>query len=459
MSRSIPKNRPYQGRLTMGQILAWADAHYRRSGAWPRANSGTIRGAGGMRWDSVRGGLRYGRFGLRGGSSLARLLHRRRGVPYGVRHVRGRKLTKKQVLAWSKAHYQRTRRWPRVNDGPVHGVADETWTGIDQCLRLGYRGVPGGSSLAKLLGKGRRSVRNLHSIRLTNREVLAWAEAHHRRTGFWPNATSGRIAGSEGELWGSVHNALKRGMRGLRGGTTLARFLVKHLRADISLPSKIRLTEKQILKWADAHHRRTGRWPKRISGPIRGSRGVTWDKINNALYDGCRGLPGGSSVARLLAKHRRVRHRHELPRLRESQILKWADEHYRRKGAWPHRHSGRVLGAPGETWSSIADAMFRGGRSTSGDVTLSQLLVEHRDARIEGHYPGLSEKKILLWAKAHYRRYEEWPQWYSGRVDDAPRETWKAINSALSKGHRGLPGGGSLVRLLAGRRRPRPIRI
>jgi hypothetical protein len=56
------------------------------------------------------------------------------------------------------------------------------------------------------------------------------------------------------------------------------------------------LRYSQILAWADAHHARTGRWPKLTSGSIRGAPDETWSAIQRDLVVGCRGLPGGSSV-------------------------------------------------------------------------------------------------------------------------------------------------------------------
>ena len=64
-----------------------------------------------------------------------------------------------------------------------------------------------------------------------------------------------------------------------------------------------RITIEQILDWAEAHYRRTGRWPTQGSGPVRGVAGERWGNIQSSLYKGSRALPGGSSLARLLDKH------------------------------------------------------------------------------------------------------------------------------------------------------------
>jgi hypothetical protein len=61
------------------------------------------------------------------------------------------------------------------------------------------------------------------------------------------------------------------------------------------------LTVEQVLAWADAHHARTGRRPAVRSGPVPEAPGETWVGIDLALRRGARGLPGGYSLARLLA--------------------------------------------------------------------------------------------------------------------------------------------------------------
>jgi hypothetical protein len=67
-----------------------------------------------------------------------------------------------------------------------------------------------------------------------------------------------------------------------------------------------RLALKQILAWADDHFRRTGGWPRRKSGPVAGTPGETWGAIDSALQKALRGLPGGTSLPRLLEEHGRV---------------------------------------------------------------------------------------------------------------------------------------------------------
>jgi hypothetical protein len=65
------------------------------------------------------------------------------------------------------------------------------------------------------------------------------------------------------------------------------------------------LAVDNIVAWAKAHYVRTGRWPHRDSGPVLEAPGETWGRINGALWQGSRGLPGGDSLAKLRDRHRR----------------------------------------------------------------------------------------------------------------------------------------------------------
>jgi len=282
---------------------------------------------------------------------MRRRKRRRRGIPAAS------ELSIPEILGWADAHRRRTGQWPIHESGPIHdGPLGTSWAIVDQDLRRGFRGLPGGSSLARLLAE-RRNVRNIKQLPPLDRaKILAWADAHHERTGSWPIGKSGRIADAPGETWQGVHAALHMGCRGLPGGSSLARLLAEE-RGVRNIKQVPRLTVARILAWADAHHRHTGAWPGRNSLEVLDAPGETWHGVDNALRLGQRGLPGRSSLARLLALKRGVRNSGQLPRLTVARILTWADAHYRRTGAWPKVASGPIVDAPGETWGGIGAAL------------------------------------------------------------------------------------------------------
>src|SRR5437899_8217356 len=95
---------------------------------------------------------------------------------------------------------------------------------------------------------------------LSAAQILAWVDAYHARTGFWPKSHSGRIPGTRGETWAKVNAALCAGARGLRGGSSLARLLARQRGVRPYSRNYQPLDVNQILAWADAYHARTGRW-------------------------------------------------------------------------------------------------------------------------------------------------------------------------------------------------------
>jgi len=433
--------------LTEEQILAWAEAHFQSTGRWPSIWSGPIEEAPGESWRGVHMALSKGHRGLPGGSSLSRLLGGK-----ALRQGRPPKpLSEQQILAWADAFHAAKGRWPNQNDGRIAGSKGEKWKNVNAALQHGKRGLPGGSSLARLLAR-ERDARNRATLPpLTLRNIQAWAGAHRRRTGQWPTSASGPVLGQGQETWSIIDAALSKGGRGLLGGSSLARLLEEE-RGVRNLAHVVPYTCAEILAWADEHHGRTGTWPTSSSGPIARAPGETWLAVAMALRQGRRGLPGGSSLARLLSEHRGVRNVRQLPSITREQILAWADEHHQRTGTWPGQKSGRVAQAPAETWQAINHALDQGLRGLAGGSSLARLLAECRGVRNPGNFPPLTEEQILAWADEQHARTGAWPRISSGPLSQAPGETWRNIHAALALGHRGLAGGSSLPRLLAERR-------
>jgi hypothetical protein len=363
--------------------------------------------------------------------------------------TRKKPLTIRQILEWADAHHRRTGRWPSQWSGKIKGATGETWSGVNVALRKGGRGFAGGSSLSRLLAQRRgKAPGGPRRARLTIKQILAWADEYHRRTGRWPSMSSGRIPGSNGETWINIHRALAKGARGLASGLTLPRLLLRHGRGTAGRAYAGRLTIKQILAWADAHHRRTGTWPRIKSGKTKEAPDENWAAINRALGNGWRGLKPGLSLAKLLWRYRSVRTPIYRPNLTIDQILGWADAHYQRTGTWPNHKSGEIPLSRGESWSIVEQALRKGQCGLPAVKTLARLLLQRRGARAKGIVPPLTKKQILTWCDKHFRRTGTWPGSNSGPVLDAPGETWLGVDIALRQGGRGLDGDESLATLL-----------
>jgi len=443
LRRAVEEDRDERGErpgLTEEEVLAWADAFFERTGNWPNPWSGPIQETPGETWLLVAAALALGLRGFPPGGSIPRLLEEHRGR-YNCADP---KFTTEQILAWADDWYARTGDWPYATSGEIPGSGGVNWRIVDEAIRIGRGTLPGGSSLGQLLASARGLIRHEP---LTEEKILAWADAHHRRTGQWPNVSSGPITEAPEETWHAVQSALYKGLRGLRGGVSLAELLVarRQIRCKHYAP---RLTIPQVLAWADAYRGRTGRWPTCSSGPCLEASGEHWASLISAIKEGHRGLPGGTTFAQLLIKHRGHRSIGHAPPLSIPQIFAWADAFHTRNGKWPTTHSGPVAEAPGETWRGIHCALYRGFRGLPGGTTFTQLLIKHRGYRSKGYAPPLSIPQLLAWADAFHTRNGKWPTRYSGPVAEAPGETWNGIQLALSRGRRGLPGGSSVADLL-----------
>jgi hypothetical protein len=68
-----PSSPKCKRKLTIEDILVWADEHQARTGRWPVQTSGTVSAAPDLTWTKVDDALRRGTRGVGPGSSLRRL--------------------------------------------------------------------------------------------------------------------------------------------------------------------------------------------------------------------------------------------------------------------------------------------------------------------------------------------------------------------------------------------------
>jgi hypothetical protein len=193
--------------------------------------------------------------------------------------------------AWRQEHGS----YPTSHSGKVREGSADTWTGYDLALRLGLRGLSGGTSLAKLLRQNRNAPRVLTRKKHTVEQILSWADAWRERTGKWPLIKDGSIPEAPGETWSSVSKFLSRGASELGYKTTLPK-LLNEMRGVPIYHVVPALNEETILEWADRYHERTGNWPKSTSGDIPEAPGDTWARISWALNNGSRSLKKWRSI-------------------------------------------------------------------------------------------------------------------------------------------------------------------
>ncbi len=166
------------------------------------------------------------------------------------------------------------------------------------------------------------------------------------------------------ETWNSIDNALRYGLRGLGGGESISSVC-----QDLGIRNRrTNLTEQMIIDAAKKHIERTGNIPtaKSPGAEIDFGYPETWMAVNGAIMKGCRGMPGGESLYKLL---KRCGVRHEKPKLTRLKIIAAARKFQK---DWGHPPSGgfsnkkkddatKYFGYP-ETWKAVANALREGNR-------------------------------------------------------------------------------------------------
>lgn len=295
-------------------------------------------------------------------------------------------LTNEFIIERAKEFFESNGRPPKVRSGPViNGHEGDTWAGYDICLRDGLRGLPGGTSLAKLLTQQCGFVYRLNRPILTEDYILEMAELHKSRTGKWPTQRSGSVfGGHSGDNWALYETLLRKGGRGLPGGNSLAR-LISSKHPHVHSKNKRPLTESFIVERAIEFKEMNGSYPIVKSGPVHGwNLGDTWDGYDKSLSQGTRGLPGGSSLKKLLSRELGAINHMDRPLLTVEFILSRAKEFISSSGGLPRYVSGEVAGGhPGDTWKAYDEALKHGCRGLPGGSTLSKLLKAHLTERTD----------------------------------------------------------------------------
>ena len=142
-------NRSSRLNLTENQVWEAAQAWYGRTGTWPSQHiKEEVPDLSGCTWNAINHALVKGFRGLPRGSSLSQFLTSRGASNRGSKE----NLTENQVWEAAQAWYNRTKGWPsQRTKGEIPELPGYTWVAINSALRVGGRGLAGGSFLPRLL--------------------------------------------------------------------------------------------------------------------------------------------------------------------------------------------------------------------------------------------------------------------------------------------------------------------
>ncbi len=259
----------------------------------------------------------------------------------------------------------------RVGDRERLTEREQHWIDEWDAYKRGYNIVPFAQSN---IGLRKRTD-------LTEEVIVGWIERYVAdHNGRYPHGGSGKIEYApkkEPLTWCGLSACMTNGYRGLPGGTTVSKFISEHFHNDrnrINLPS---LSEEDILNWAEQYKVEFGRYPTMREGQVKYfTQGrLTWCAVNACLDKGLRGLPGGTTLSRLIVNNLVNVNKSSLHRLLEEDILRWAEQYKVEFGRYPHCQSGRVnFDGSYFTWANIDVCLRRGHKGLSGGSSLSKLL-------------------------------------------------------------------------------------
>jgi hypothetical protein len=357
-------------------------------------------------------------------------------------------LTIDSVLSACDLFHKTHKTWPRRTSGKITGITGRTWAQINSSLIRGSYGLPGNSSLAQLLLEKRSVQHHLAKPKLTEHLILRWADLHRKRTGQWPTHKSGPVKESPNDTWLGIRKALVNGNRGLQGDSSIEKLLWEKRNVKGQHAGN-QLTTELIMDYAKQHYELTNDYPHSSSQWALKAIKDSWQAIDVALRNGQRSLNAlDGGLSKLLELNKLKRHRGSAPT--KAQILEAAIEYQTShpKGKWPTRVSGNVTELLDITWSAINDALKRGAITDTPERSLAQFLERVVDRRNQANLANLTETTILNWCDEYFSAHGKYPGQGSEALESMDSETFNNINAALTSGHRGLPGGSSLAKLL-----------
>jgi hypothetical protein len=307
------------------------------------------------------------------------------------------------------------------------------WNAINNCLKKGCRGLPGGSSLFKL----RQEYFTGKESPLTEDIIVKAMKEYHEDHDKYPSSESGDASKylKFKITWSAIGACLRKGLRGLPGDSSLAQLRKKY---DIGV--KPDLTEEQIIKAMRGYFEEHGRYPSLRGGCASKYifEDILWSGIDASLRHGHRGLPGGSSLHKL--KNERS-FKHSLAKEDIAMAMKAYHEDHNK---YPSKESGDASKYFGFkiTWEAIDHLLRRG---VSGGHKGSSV------AKLKKHYRFgcLTEELIIKAITEYHGECERYPSCLSGDASTyfGFKTTWRNINERLNRGDRSLSKASSLAKL------------
>ncbi len=246
-------------------------------------------------------------------------------------------LSENLIFDHALLYLQKHRRWPKQNSGDVETLKGERWgASLNNCLRKGRRGLPGGSSLPLLIKD----------------KVVEQAKKFEEGRGRLPTREDGPLPNHPTVTWEMIDD-------GFLGGKASAWTTLEKVLREASLKEgETALSEDLMFNHALLYLQKHGHWPKQRSGEVETLKGEKWRVWDGRLRNGLLGLPGGSS----------------LPLLIKDKVVEQAKKFEEGRGRLPTREDGPLPNYPNVTWAMADDGYLS---NTPHNTSISALLAEN----------------------------------------------------------------------------------
>ena len=207
--------------------------------------------------------------------------------------------------------------------------------------------------------------------------MLAWADAHHARTGRWPTVSSGKVYERTARELATdrqrAHARIPRVPRRLVAATAVIRGSAEPNLVDNARGSQFARSSNGQTTTMFA----TGPGRTAARALFRAQVGVTWATVNKSLRKS-EWLPREQRrLDRLLAKRRMPSRRSTADGSDDRSDSEMGRHLLRRQGPMAEQRSLVALrNAPGLSWRIIDDALRHGLRGLPGGMSLAQVLEE-----------------------------------------------------------------------------------
>lgn len=306
--------------FTREQLKGWIGRFIETHGKKPNKRDGIVEFTGsdfkGITWNAINTALNRGNRSFSPGSSLASFTE----TEFGIKNPKRKPtLSEDGIRELIQNFIARHGRKPQKTDGLIeHHEGNLSWQIIDRRLRDGNKGLSGGSSLA-IFSETHFGIRDQVKIPEVSLDLIRfYIQKHFAKYKKYPTSKSGKIEFAEGELkgisWHSVNQAIKAGKTSLPKGSTLADYIQSEFGVTNPKNPKL-LSEEIVLSWIQKFIDKNGKKPNVNDGVIEFADSIfpalTWRLLNNCLSKGRRGFSGGSSLAKLIEVHFKIKNRNQ----------------------------------------------------------------------------------------------------------------------------------------------------